>query len=337
MAIFLMRFDFRNPPIAQTSMSERYGAALDMAEWADRLGFYAFGLSEHHGSDDGYLPSPLAMAAAVAARTKNVRIMIAALITPFHDPLRLAEDTAVIDHISAGRLDLVLAAGYVPAEFEMFGVPVKERAKRVTETVHTLRAAWTGEPFEYRGRTVRVTPAAYSPKGPGITLGGSSEAAARRAARLDIGFTPTDGDTWEFYRDETIKLGRPDPGPHFGRTATFIHVAHDVDAGWEKIAPYALHESNAYGAWLTAGGSGTASVYQAAESAEALRETGQYRVLTPAELVNELREQGPFALCNLTPMMGGIPPEIAWESLRLIESEVIPALAAEQTAQPAGG
>ncbi|OHV65447.1 luciferase [Pseudofrankia sp. BMG5.36] len=323
-----MRFDFRNPAIAGTSMAERYEAALAMAEWADRLGFHSVGLSEHHGADDGYLPSPLTMAAAVAARTSKIKIMIAALIAPFHDPLRLAEDTAVIDHLSKGRLELVLGGGYVPAEFEMFGVSPKERARRVTELIQTLRQAWTGEPFEYRGRTVRVTPAAFSPGGPAITMGGSSEGAARRAARLDIGFTPTDGTTWDHYRDELVRLGRPDPGPRFGgRTGAFFHLARDVDAGWERIAPHALHESNAYGAWLTSGGSGTATgVYASAESTEALRATGQYRVLTPAELVEELRAQGPFALCVVNPLMGGIPPEVAWGSLRLLENEVIPKL-----------
>ncbi|WP_307874992.1 LLM class flavin-dependent oxidoreductase [Frankia nepalensis] len=340
MAIFTMRFDFRNPPIAGTSMAERYQAALEMAEWADRLGFYSVAVSEHHTSDDGYLPSPLTMSAALAARTRNVRIMVAALIAPFYDPLRLAEDTAVLDHLSAGRFDLVLAGGYVPAEFEMLGVPSKERARRVTEVIQTLRQAWTGEPFEYRGRTVRVTPAAYSPKGPGITMGGSSEAAARRAARLEIGFTPTDGGCWEHYRDETIKLGRPDPGPHFGRSGTFTHVARDVDAGWEQIAPYAMHETNAYGAWIAAGGPGAATtVFRPCESADELRATGQYRVLTPEQFTEELRAQGPFALGILTPMMGGIPPAIAWESLKLIENEVIPNLTepAEAKVHPAAG
>src|SRR5204863_6714265 len=116
-----LRFDLRNPDIAGTTMAERYAAAIDMAEWADGLGFAIIVLSEHHGSADGYLPSPLTMAAAMAARTKQVRIQIAALIAPFHDPLRIAEDIAVVDLVSNGRLDVVIANGYVPGEFDMFG------------------------------------------------------------------------------------------------------------------------------------------------------------------------------------------------------------------------
>src|SRR3954447_10353131 len=205
--LFSLRFDFRNPDIARTSMADRYAAALDMAEWADRLGCVNIVLSEHHGSPDGYLPSPIPMLAAMAARTTNVRFMIAALVAPFHDPLRLAEDLIVLDHLSKGRVDVIVAGGYVHEEFAMFDVPMKERAKRVTETVTTLKAAFAGEPFAYRGRTVHVRPPPFRPGGPGVLLGGSSEAAARRAARIADGFIPSVPAVWEFYRDEVQTLG----------------------------------------------------------------------------------------------------------------------------------
>src|SRR5215831_17312058 len=157
--LFGLRFDFRNPAFAGTTPADRYAAALEMAEWADGLGCVSIAVSEHHGSPDGYLPSPLTMVAAMAARTTNVRFMVAALIAPFHDPLRLAEDMVVLDHLTRGRVDLIVAGGYVREEFAMFGVPMNERAMRVTETVDTLKAAFTGEPFSFRGRTVHVTPA----------------------------------------------------------------------------------------------------------------------------------------------------------------------------------
>src|SRR5438445_10866889 len=137
---FGLRFDFRNPEIAGTAMVDRFAAALDMAEWADRLGCANIVLSEHHGSPDGYLPSPLPRAAAMAARTVNVRFLIAALIAPFHDPLRLAEDIVVLDILSSGRVDLVVAGGYVHEEFAMFNVPMNQRASRVAELVTTLKA-----------------------------------------------------------------------------------------------------------------------------------------------------------------------------------------------------
>src|SRR5580700_9504700 len=160
---FGLRFDFRNPDIARTTMADRYAAALDMVEWAEALGCTTVGVSEHHGSPDGYLPSPIPMVAAMAARTTNVRFMIAALIAPFHDPLRLAEDMIVLDILSRGRVDLIVAGGYVHEEFEMFGVAMSERGKRVTETVTILKAAFSGEPFEYHGRTLHLTPVPFQP------------------------------------------------------------------------------------------------------------------------------------------------------------------------------
>lgn len=124
---FGLRFDFRNPEISATSMADRYQAALEMVEWADGLGCTHVGVSEHHGSSDGYLPSPLPMVAAMAARTTNVRFTVAALIAPFYDALRLAEDMVVLDNLTRGRVDLIVAAGYVAQEFSMYGVPMSER------------------------------------------------------------------------------------------------------------------------------------------------------------------------------------------------------------------
>lgn len=324
MAFFGIRFDLRNPTFAGTTMHERYQAALDMAVWAERVGFLFVGLSEHHGSEDGYLPSPLVMAGAVAARTERVAIVVAAMIAPFHDPLRLAEDAAVVDNLSGGRLELIVAGGYVPEEFAMFGVDLSERAARTTEVVKTLQAAWTGEPFEYRGRTVQVTPRPHRSGGPGLQLGGSSAAAARRAARLGVGFQPSKGDVWQAYADECVVQGRPDPGPYPGGDTTVTFVARDVDAGWEAIAPYALHESNAYGAWAEAAGIETG--YRTAVSTDELRDRGQYRVLTPEAMVTELTDAGPLAFAVFHPMLGGIPPRTAWETLHLFEHEVLPHL-----------
>lgn len=223
---FALRFDFRNPESAGTSMADRYAAALDMAEWADGLGCTRITVSEHHGSPDGYLPSPVQMLAAMAARTKQVRFLVAALIAPFHDPLRLAEELTVLDNISRGRVDLIVAGGYVREEFAVFGVPMNERAKRVTEAVTTLKSAFTGEPFTHRGRTVRVTPAPYRPGGPAVLLGGSSEPAARRAARIADGFVPSIEQTAAEIAAGDLSRRVPElAGPHtgMGRLATALN------------------------------------------------------------------------------------------------------------------
>ncbi|HWE55448.1 MAG TPA: LLM class flavin-dependent oxidoreductase [Acidimicrobiales bacterium] len=321
---FGLRFDFRNPDLAGTSAADRYAAGLEMVEWADRRGCISVTVSEHHASSDGYLPSPLPMLAAMAARTENIRYMVAALLAPFYDPIRLAEDMVVLDHLSRGRIDLIVGAGYVRSEFEMYGVPVGERARRVTETVQVLKAAFGGEPFEYRGRTVRITPAPYRAGGPALMLGGSSEAAARRAASIADGFLPTVPDVWPAYRDEVIRLGRPDPGPcPTGETET-VALAADPDAAWAEMGPFFLHENNAYARWLH--DNDGAGPYVEVGGIEELRDSGRYRIVTAEQYVQEL-QAAPFPFAMFHPLCGGMPPEVAWRSLRLFEEEVLPAFA----------
>jgi alkanesulfonate monooxygenase SsuD/methylene tetrahydromethanopterin reductase-like flavin-dependent oxidoreductase (luciferase family) len=322
MAMFGIRFDMRNPDFSGVTMAERYAAALDMAEWADRLGGVYWGLSEHHASADGYLPSPLPLAAAAAARTTNIRIAINAIPAPFHDPLRLAEDIAVVDQLSEGRLDIALVGGYVLDEFAMFGVEPSERPKRMTELVNTLKQAWSGEPFEYRGRTVRVTPTPFQPGGPKLTLGGSSEGAARRAARLGDGFMPSEPHFWEHYRDECLQLGKPDPGPGYAGDTRVVYVGADVDKTWDQVGRYFLHETNAYGEWQAA--AGVEAGFHHVPDVDALRAEARYRVVTPDEFAAELQAAGDFGFALLHPMVGGVPPKLAWESLELFEHEVLP-------------
>ena len=323
-----MRFDFRNPASAGTTMTERYRAGIEMAEWADRLGFVSLVLSEHHGSPDGYLPSPLVMAGAIAARTTRIRLMISAVVAPLHDPLRLAEDAAVVDLISGGRLDLTLANGYVAAEFAMFDVPMDQRPRRVRRAVETLQAAWTGEPFDHDGRPATVTPAPERGSsnggraGPAISLGGSTDGAAKRAARIADGFTPSMPEVWEPYRAERIALGHPDPGPYFGVAVGNFHLAADVEQGWSEVGQYFLHETNAYGRWMA--DAGLDGMYHLADDVDDVRAQGMYRVLTPDQLLAEMEAAGPWAFVLLHPLLGGIPPETGWRSLGLFEQDVLP-------------
>ncbi|HUF85265.1 MAG TPA: LLM class flavin-dependent oxidoreductase, partial [Acidimicrobiia bacterium] len=191
MAMIAVRYDLRVPDFASTTHAEQYAACLDQAEWADRLGFDFVILSEHHGVDDGYLPAPVTMAAAVAGRTKRIPINIAAVLLPLHDPVRLAEELVVADLAAGpGRVGFVAGLGYRPEEFEMADVDRTKRAGLLEEYVDVMRQAWTGEPFEWRGRTVRVTPTPVTKPHPMMLIGGSTEKAARRSARLRLGFFP---------------------------------------------------------------------------------------------------------------------------------------------------
>jgi len=136
-----MRFDMRHATPAS------YAAAIDMAEWAETRGCFMIGLSEHHASPDGYLPSPLVLAAAMAARTRQVSIMVAAALLPFYDPIRLAEDMAVLDILSNGRVSYVMALGYRPEEFELFGFDWTQRGAVAERKLGVLLQAFNTKEF----------------------------------------------------------------------------------------------------------------------------------------------------------------------------------------------
>jgi alkanesulfonate monooxygenase SsuD/methylene tetrahydromethanopterin reductase-like flavin-dependent oxidoreductase (luciferase family) len=178
---------------------------------------------------------------------------------------------------------------------------------------------------------VRVTPRPVQQPLP-IWLGGSSAPAARRAARLADGFLASLPEFHEIYRAERRRLGRPDPGPLPPGTGSFLHVAEDPDAAWRRIAPHAMHEMNAYGAW--AAESGAATGYRPIDDPDALRATGAYPVLTPEQLIARCREMGPTGAVLLHPLMGGLDPALAWDSLRLIEKKVLPALGWQRGPSP---
>ena len=319
-----LRYDLRNPAIAGTSVADRYDAALEQIEWGEANGFRTVTLSEHHGTADAYLPSPFVFGAAIAARTERIRIRIAALIAPLHDPLRIAEDAAVLDQLSRGRLELVVANGYVPSEFAMFDKDLSQRVPAVVETIATLQAAWTGEPFEFRGRTVMVTPKPYREPRPGIFLGGSSAGAARRAARIADVFFPSDDTHWDTYRAAVVERGGPDFGPMPPVAPRFLHVCDDVEQGWAEVGPFVASDRESYGTWAREADLDTG--HRLVTDDNGLRDDPEYRVVTPEQCIELLRDLGPSTTVPLNPMMGGIPPEVAWRSLRLFVERVVPAL-----------
>lgn len=321
MARLELRYDLRSPESAEVSVAERYSAALDQIVWAEERGFRAVTLSEHHGTPDGFLPSPLIFGAAVAARTTRIKIRIAALIAPLHDPLRLAEDIAVLDQLSSGRVEVVIANGYVESEFAMFGKDIKDRVNDVTETVATLKAAWTGEPFEFRGRTVQVTPRPYREPRPNIFLGGASRGAARRAARIADLFFPSLPEHWDFYREAMVEAGHADFGPFPPLAPRFVFFDEDEAAGWSKVEQYVAIERNSYGEWAEQANLKTG--VEKVSELSGVRDDPNYQVLSIANgraLVESLGDHGTIAM---HPMMGGIPPALAWENLERFWTDIV--------------
>ena len=323
--MFIMRFGFRMAPDSQVTRRELFDAALDMTEWADTHGALTVMFHQHHGSPDGYLSSPLLLAAAAAARTKAVPINVGALLLLMYDPVKLAEDMIVLDHLSGGRVGYTIGLGYIDHEYAMFGVERKRRAALMDERIDVLKRALSGEHFEWQGRTIHVTPEPFTPGGPVLAYGGGSPGGARRAARFGMLLFSDSGDPslTKIYDDEAERVGNPTGMvmiPPAGNP-TSVFVARDVDEGWERMGPYLLHDVRMYGEWM--GDDHSAASWSGATTVDELRaENGSYRVVTPEDAVELV---GQFGMLGLQPLCGGMPPELAWESLKLIETEVLSA------------
>lgn len=319
----MLRFDLRVPDWGPASVAEQYAAALDMAEWADAHGVETLVFSEHHGAEDGYLPSPIVLAAACAGRTSRVGLMISALLVPLHDPVQMAEDLAVLQLVSGGRLAVTAGAGYRPEESAMFGVDFAARGQAVEDKLRILLDAWEGEAVTSGSWTGRVTPQPQAP--PFLMVGGASKAAARRAATLGLPFQPADHvpDLAEHYERLCQEHGtqgfvaQPPPGGPLT-----LYLADDPDRAWAQLGPHLLHDVQAYGAWQPENPRN--AMHRDVETVDQLRDADLFTIATPQDGI-ELARAADVVL--LHPLCGGIPAELGWETLRHWEETVGPALA----------
>lgn len=310
-----MRFDMRAPAWAAPA-TDLYAAAIDMCEWAETKGAPVAVLSEHHGTDDGHLPTPLIMASAIAARTSTLAILLAAVPIPLWDPIRLAEEICVLDLISKGRVAYAFGIGHRAEEYELFGVDSRARGRMADDFVDVVSRLVRGEVVDHRGRQVRVTPSCSTPGGPQMMIAGGSRAAARRAARLGFGFiSQTDEPGLNEYYESHCRANGHEPGVSqfpVRDSPTAAFVADDVDRAWHELGPYLLHDAKAAASYRH-GDDSVASITRA-DSVEALRKSpGPYRILTTGEAVGYMRAG---RLLPLHPLCGGVPPDLAWPYLQ---------------------
>jgi alkanesulfonate monooxygenase SsuD/methylene tetrahydromethanopterin reductase-like flavin-dependent oxidoreductase (luciferase family) len=310
-----LRFDMRAPDWGAPP-ADLYAAAIDMCAWAETRGAILAVLSEHHGTEDGHLPTPLILASAIAAKTNQLAIMLAAVPLPLWDPVRLAEEICVLDLISKGRVSYVLGIGHRVEEYDHFGVEIAHRGRTADGIMDVLDRLLHGEPVDYQGRRVHVTPPCGSAS-PLVLIAGGSKAAARRAAVHGLGFiSQTDSPELREFYDAQCRAGGHEPGivqfPVPG-TPTAAFVAEDVDEAWETLGPHLLHDAVMAASYRPHDNS-VASITRAT-TVPALRETdGPYRIFTPDEAVDYIRSGRPLPL---HPLCGGIPPDVAWRHLEL--------------------
>ncbi|MDX3639629.1 LLM class flavin-dependent oxidoreductase [Streptomyces sp. MB09-02B] len=322
MPVTVVRFNLVEPGATPASLRARYRAAVEMAAYADEQGISTVQTEEHHGVENNWLPSPFVFAGAVFGATRRIAVTVSAMIGPLHEPLRLAEDIAVLDLVSGGRLVTVAGIGYRPEEYAQFDVDWKERGRLQDEVLETLLRAWTGEPFTYQGRTVRVTPRPGTEPHPLLLVGGSSKAAARRAARLGLPFFPSAHlpELESYYKERLVEYGTEGWTMMPAAETPLLHVAEDPDRAWAEYGGHFLHEARTYASWQSAGI--RSAVRSGASTVAELRAEGVYRIVTPDECVA-------LGLDNyvLHPLAGGMPVEEGWRGLRLFAERVLPRLA----------
>jgi alkanesulfonate monooxygenase SsuD/methylene tetrahydromethanopterin reductase-like flavin-dependent oxidoreductase (luciferase family) len=226
-------FDLRNPPAWAGDWARLYGFTLEMCEEAERLGCPSIWLSEHHLFDDGYLPEPMTFAAAIAARTRTPRIGTAIVIAPLHHPATLAEQVAVVDILSGGRVDLGLGAGYRVPEFDLFGADLSKRYDATDGCARELRRLWEV-----------VTPPPVQERVP-IWMGYQGPKGARRAGRLGEGLLSMGARLWPEYR-----AGLEEGGHDLSRAqmAGGVNgwVTEDPEADWPLVSKHVAAQLDSY-------------------------------------------------------------------------------------------
>ncbi|MFC3173388.1 LLM class flavin-dependent oxidoreductase [Novosphingobium bradum] len=319
--MYTMRFDMRAPANGAPT-TELYAAVPEICAWAETRGCLAATLSEHHMSEDGYLPSPMILASAIAARTAQLRISIAIVQLPLYDPVRLAEDAAVLDILSQGRVSYVGGLGYMPREYEMHGVPYGRRGAIAEEKLALFLKIKGGEPVEHEGRQIHVTPAPVTPGGPRIAWGGGSIPAAERAGRHGLDFIAQKGnEELRAAYEAACRAHGHEPGMcllnHRDNT-TVLFVADDLDAAWAELGPYLMNDVRMYGAW-NAGDTETSNISFAQTAADLRAENRSHRIVS----VEEARAMAGAGMpLPLHPLIGGLPPALAWKYLRTVARDV---------------
>lgn len=321
-------FDMRAPDFG-ASADEIYASTLEMAQFGDRIGVTKVCFMEHHGCDDGYLANPFLLGAAAAACTSRIRINLGAVILPLHDPLKVAEDIAIVDQISRGRLEVILGAGYVPSEFARFGVSLHDRAKLMDRGIETILCALSGEATDPDGREILVRPLPIQDPKAILLVGGGVKASARRAARFDLGFAPANPRLFALYQEEMRARGQALRAMHGPGRPLCIHLAEDVEAGWAELLPHAAHVARSYAAWSDETGM-VKSPFHGLGNEKAMRASGIFQVWTPDQMLEYAAGLELPATLGFMPLLGGLAPEAGWRSLQLLE-KVMPRLQALQS------
>ena len=331
-------FSFRNPATWRRSFVDVYRDEIALAEYAEELGYDTIWLTEHHFADDGYSPSLVTLAGAIAARTERVRIGFNLLLLPLYDAVRLAEDLAALDVISGGRIDVGVGQGYAPHEFAGFGIDLADRLGRFREGLDVMHGLWTEDTFSYDGKHYQVRDARLCPRpvqqpAPPMWIGATSLPGVRRAGRRGAHLLGLANEALqEAYEGALAKAG------HAAADAKVLqlhwtHVGVDDDTAWGQAGAHFHHLLSVYAGWLNAAAAGGDTAPECkVPPLDELRGSDEllFRPAfgSPATVAGILRESiGAVRTTHLAyGTMPGMDPAMTRASMRRFVDDVVPRL-----------
>ena len=227
-------------------LQELYGEHLEEAVLAEELGFDNVWASEHHFSPDAWNPSPITFLAAVAARTERVRIGTYVLLLPFHNPVRVAEEIAVLDNISHGRVDLPVVVGSSAEEFRTFGIPFNERLGRTFEGLRIIERCFAGEKFSHKGKyyefpDVHMTTTTVQKPGPPIWVASMGDQSVAWTARRGYHLAAGAGRGHAKYEELLRQFGHDRSKRQVASVPIRVHLAATREQAWDE-AEAGLHQ-----------------------------------------------------------------------------------------------
>jgi len=286
---FGLWYDFRNPRQWRQPFEAFYAQRLDQISAAEDMGFNSCWLTEHHFCDDGYTPSPLVLASAIGARTRQMQLGTNLMLLPLHDPVRVAEDAATLSLVTGGRFDLGVGIGYRQLEFDQFGRQLNHRPSLIEEGIEIVRRCWSGEPVNFQGKRFTVGDLCVTPTPehrPQILLGGMAVPAIERAARVADGFLCTGGLGLDIYAEAVQKQGgKADDGKVV--LGCWGIIAEDPEEEAARIGEHVLYQANEYIRWGAFGPPGQTPLF---ENADAAISNGLYQLWDADTAVRELRK-----------------------------------------------
>ena len=324
--------DFRNPALWQRPWAQVSAEILDFAAWSETAGFSGAWVPEHHGASDGYIPSPMVALAAIAARTKTLKLGSAVALAPLHHPVRFAEDCAVLDILSGGRLEMTLAIGYRKRETAAFGVDFTKRGGQFGEFLEIVRRLWAGETVTLVGKHFTITDAAISPLSPRgqipLFIGGFADKALDRVVKYADGYSGDPGSAAR-YIAKLAASGRDPASARVRSTELFLVVARDPAAAMDELAPYYHYVNTTYGAWMNEDKALGMESGMGEMDIETFKASGILTILTPGEAIDKFASQRQTAPLEHVILMlpPGIHPERFKPYAEVLAQEVIPAFA----------